>query len=85
MRVARVNETYALGDTYRIWPISDTHLGSADVDEDTPAPVKSAPVATSSPFDDGDDAPAATAPVASTKPTQKAEDILAMIRARQKQ
>jgi UDP-2,3-diacylglucosamine pyrophosphatase LpxH len=34
MRVARVNETYAYGETYRIWPISDTHIGSADVDED---------------------------------------------------
>ncbi|CAB4187703.1 Calcineurin-like phosphoesterase domain, ApaH type, partial [uncultured Caudovirales phage] len=34
MRVARVNETYTYGETYRIWPISDTHLGSADVDED---------------------------------------------------
>ena len=34
MRVARVNETYNMGETYRIWPISDTHLGSADVDED---------------------------------------------------
>ena len=34
MRVARVNETYTYGDTYRIWPISDTHLGSADVDEE---------------------------------------------------
>jgi len=66
-------------------PAGTTAPSSADVDEDTPAPVKSAPVATSSPFDDGDDAPAATAPVASTKPTQKAEDILAMIRARQKQ
>jgi len=47
-----------------------------------PAPVQSAP------FDaDEDDAPAATAPVAAAKPAggQRAEDILAMIRNRQKQ
>ena len=54
-------------------------------DEDTPAPVaKATPVATASSFDDEDDTPVATAPVA--KPVasgQKAEDILAMIRARQ--
>ena len=58
----------------------------ADVDEDTLTPkviVKPAPVASS--FDDEEDAPAPTAPVAAAKPAQKAEDILAMIRARQKQ
>ena len=55
----------------------------ADVDEDVPAPKAAAtPVASS--FDE-DDAPAPTAPVAAAKPAQKAEDILAMIRARQKQ
>ena len=59
---------------------------AAHVDEDAPAPaVKPAP-ATSSSFDDEDDAPAvASAPVAAKPSTQKAEDILAMIRARQKQ
>jgi hypothetical protein len=53
-------------------------------DEDTPAPaVKSAPVSSS--FDE-DDTPAVTsAPVEAKPATQKAEDILAMIRARQKQ
>lgn len=56
-------------------------------DEDTPAPaVKPAPKVSApvSTFDDEDDTPTASAPV--TKPTggsQKAEDILAMIRARQ--
>jgi len=55
----------------------------ATVDEDTSVPVaKPAPVASS--FDE-DDVPAPTAPVAAAKPAQKAEDILAMIRARQKQ
>jgi hypothetical protein len=60
--------------------------GSAHVDEDSPAPaVKPAP-ATASSFDDEDDAPAvASAPVEAKPSTQKAEDILAMIRARQKQ
>jgi hypothetical protein len=64
-------------------PAGTTAPAAADVDEDVPA--KSAPVATSSPFDNEDEVPAATAPVASAKPPQKAEDILAMIRARQKQ
>ena len=52
-------------------------------DEDAPAPAaKPAPVASSS-FDE-DDAPAvASAPVEAKPSTQKAEDILAMIRARQ--
>jgi hypothetical protein len=60
--------------------------GAAHVDEDTPAPaVKSAPTPVSS-FDDEDNAPAtASAPVEAKPSTQKAEDILAMIRARQKQ
>ena len=54
------------------------------VDEDVPAPVaKAAPVASS--FDDEDDVPAPTAPVAAAKPAGNAQDILAMIRARQKQ
>ena len=52
------------------------------VDEDVPAPVaKPAPVASS--FDDEDDVPAPTAPVAAAKPAGNAQDILAMIRARQ--
>jgi hypothetical protein len=60
--------------------------GSAHADEDAPAPVaKPAPVVASS-FDDEDDTPAvASAPVEAKPSTQKAEDILAMIRARQKQ
>lgn len=62
--------------------------GAAHVDEDAPAPAaKSAPAVPSS-FDDEDDAPApatASAPVEAKPSTQKAEDILAMIRARQKQ
>jgi hypothetical protein len=62
--------------------------GAAHVDEDAPAPAaKPAPAASSS-FDDEDDAPApavASAPVEAKPSTQKAEDILAMIRARQKQ
>lgn len=67
--------------------------GSTGSDEDsTPAPRAAAPAPvarpavnedTDPPFDT-DDAPAASAPVqAAAKPAQKAEDILAMIRARQ--
>jgi hypothetical protein len=44
-----------------------------------------APSAVASSFDDEDDVPAPTAPVAVAKPAHKAEDILAMIRAKQKQ
>jgi hypothetical protein len=50
-----------------------------------PAPVAKAAPAPVSSFDDEDDAPAtASAPVEAKAGTQKAEDILAMIRARQK-
>ena len=62
--------------------------GSAHADEDASAPVaKAAPAPTpASSFDDEDDTPAtASAPVEAKAGTQKAEDILAMIRARQKQ
>ena len=62
--------------------------GAAHVDEDAPAPAVKAAPAPSSSFDDEDDAPApavASAPVEAKPSTQKAEDILAMIRARQKQ
>ena len=58
----------------------DVVAASAPVTKTVPTP---APAATS-PFDDEDDVPAASAPVA--KPTatgQNAQDILAMIRARQ--
>jgi len=63
---------------------------TADVDEDTPARPAARPVSVSKPapaasgFDDEDDEVAvAAAPVTAPKPAQKAEDILAMIRARQ--
>jgi len=53
---------------------------SAPVEEQAAPAVKA--VAPTSSFDEEDDVPAATAPV-EAKPAQKAEDILAMIRARQ--
>jgi hypothetical protein len=63
---------------------------TADVDEDASARPAARPVAAAKPasavssFDDEDDEVAvAAAPVASAKSPQKAEDILAMIRARQ--
>jgi hypothetical protein len=55
--------------------------GHGDVHEITAV----APTVVVSNFDDEDDVPAPVAPVAAAKPAQKAEDILAMIRARQKQ
>ena len=59
---------------------------SAHVDEDVAAPAtKVAPAPATSSFDDEDDVPAAATPVAAKPTTQKAEDILAMIRSRQKQ
>ena len=48
-----------------------------------PAPVASAPAEDEPPFD-ADDAPASTAPVQAKPSSQRAEDILAMIRNRQK-
>jgi hypothetical protein len=57
--------------------------GTAHADEDTPV-AKSAPAVASS-FDDEDTSVVASAPVEAKPSTQKAEDILAMIRARQKQ
>jgi hypothetical protein len=67
---------------------------SASSDDDAAPAAKAAPVAKAVPAAaaaedppfDADDAPAATAPVQETKPSnQRAEDILAMIRNRQKQ
>jgi len=54
--------------------------------EDAPAPVaKAVPAPVASNFDDEDDVPSASAPVATPAATSdKAQDILAMIRARQK-
>jgi hypothetical protein len=61
----------------------DIVAASAPVAKSAPAPTP-APVASASPFDDEDDVPAASAPVAKPAATgQNAQDILAMIRARQ--
>ena len=73
----------------------NTAAPSRNSDDDAPAPKavvqsRPAPVAKAEdddpPFDvDGDDTPAPTAPVQAAKPaSQRAEDILAMIRNRQK-
>ena len=60
--------------------------GSTHADEEPPALVTKTAPAPASSFDDEDDTPAvASAPVEAKAGTQKAEDILAMIRARQKQ
>jgi hypothetical protein len=55
--------------------------------EDAPAPVAKAAPAPASSFDEQDDVPVASAPVSTSAPaatSDKAQDILAMIRARQK-
>jgi hypothetical protein len=62
-------------------PAASSTAPAADVDEDTPA-AKPAPVSSS--FDDEDDVAVASAPVAAKPSSDKAQDILAMIRARQK-
>jgi len=64
--------------------------GAAHDDEESTPAAKPAPVAKPAPtvsaFDDEDDAPVASAPVEAAKPAaQNAQDILAMIRNRQKQ
>jgi len=71
-------------------PAGTVSNAAADVDEDAPAPAlkvvtpaaKPAPVATPA-MEDEDEPAVASAPVAKPAGTQKAEDILAMIRARQ--
>ena len=68
-------------------PASASASTGADTEESAPAKpalkVAAPMAAPASDFDDDEDAPVAAAPVASAKPAQKAEDILAMIRARQ--
>jgi hypothetical protein len=56
----------------------------AHVDEDAPAPAAKAVSAPASSFDDEDEPAVTSAPVEAKPATQKAEDILAMIRSRQK-
>jgi hypothetical protein len=56
---------------------------AVDTDEDAPAPVAKPAPAVTSDFDDEEPA-VATAPVAAKASTDKAQDILAMIRSRQK-
>jgi hypothetical protein len=79
-------DTERWGQYFRPAGVQAPAGGSSAPIEDAPAlVVKSAPapVASSSPFDDDEEVPAASAPVVGAKPAQKAEDILAMIRARQ--
>lgn len=67
-------------------PSSSSTGGSAETHDEkaTPAPVtKSAPVSTSSAFDEDEDVAIPTAPVTKPAASGNAQDILAMIRARQ--
>jgi hypothetical protein len=83
-------DTERWGQYFRPAGVTAPAGGSASAvshDDDTPAPVaKAAPAPVASAFDD-DEPVAATAPVQSAPAAgaNKAEDILAMIRARQKQ
>jgi hypothetical protein len=78
-------DTERWGQYFRPAGVNAPAGSATHADEDAPAPAaKPAPAAVSS-FDDEDDTPAvASAPVEAKPSTQKAEDILAMIRARQK-
>jgi hypothetical protein len=77
------------GAYYKPYGVDAPNAAPRAESADAPAPQASAPApATPSPFvgDEEDEAPAPTAPVAAAAPaSQKAEDILAMIRNRQKQ
>jgi hypothetical protein len=65
--------------------VTASSAGVVAADEHIPAPAaRPAPAAASS-FDDEDAPATASAPVEAKPATQKAEDILAMIRSRQKQ
>ena len=82
-------DTERWGQYYRPAGVQAPGGAATHSDDDTPAPatkpalaVKSAHVETDPPFD-VDDAPAAAAPVQATKTAGNAQDILAMIRARQ--
>jgi hypothetical protein len=77
-------DTERWGQYFRPAGVNAPAGGSAPVTESAPAPTATAAPAPSSDFDD-EEPPVATAPVATAPATQKAEDILAMIRARQKQ
>jgi hypothetical protein len=86
-------DTERWGSYYRpagVQAPSGTSSAAADVDEDAPARSAAKPMVTAKPapaassFDDEDaEVAVVAAPVAAAKPAQKAEDILAMIRARQ--
>ena len=86
-------DTERWGQYFRPAGVNAPAGGNSGVTEDdvvaATAPVAKAapaPVATTSPFDEEEDAPVATAPVAKPAATGgSAQDILAMIRARQKQ
>jgi hypothetical protein len=78
-------DTERWGQYFRPAGVNAPAGSTADSNSDS-QPANAAPApAPASGFDDEDDTPMASAPVSAAKPTQKAEDILAMIRSRQKQ
>ncbi len=86
-------DTERWGQYFRPAGVQAPGGAASNNDEDTPAPAaKAAPAPAAKPAAvdedppfDTDDAPAASAPVQAAKPAGNAQDILAMIRARQKQ
>jgi hypothetical protein len=66
-------------------PAGITAPGATHADEDTAVPAAKSVAPAVGNVDDEDDAPVSSAPVQAKPGTQKAEDILAMIRSRQKQ
>jgi hypothetical protein len=78
-------DTERWGQYFRPAGVNAPAGSTADSNSDS-QPAKAAPApAPASGFDDEDDTPMASTPVSAAKPAQKAEDILAMIRSRQKQ
>jgi hypothetical protein len=82
-------DTERWGQYFRPAGVQAPAGGSSNADEDAPAakaapaPVAKPAVVDEDPPFDTDDAPAASAPVQAAKPAGNAQDILAMIRARQ--
>jgi hypothetical protein len=79
-------DTERWGQYFRPAGINAPAGGSAPAATESAPVVSAAPAVTTSSFDDEEEAPVATAPVQAAAPAgDKAQDILAMIRARQKQ
>jgi hypothetical protein len=77
-------DTERWGQYFRPAGVTASAVAGVSADEDTTAPAARPVPAAASSFDDEDAPATASAPVEAKPATQKAEDILAMIRSRQK-